>query len=113
VATHTIDKNFQVDDAVMADFKRFLTSEDVEWNDNDINGVQDWIKTRIKQDIETIEFGQLQGLRVLADWDPMIQKAITYLPEAEALETTAHKVETEKAEARMNTNSSTAATTPQ
>jgi carboxyl-terminal processing protease len=113
VATHAVDKNFQVDDAVMADFKRFLTSEDVEWNDNDINGVQDWIKTRIKQDIETIEFGQLQGLRVLADWDPMIQKAITYLPEAEALETTAHKVETEKAEARMNSTSGTASTTPQ
>jgi carboxyl-terminal processing protease len=113
VATHTVDKNFQVDDAVMADFKKFLTSEDVEWNDNDVNGVQDWIKTRIKQDIETIEFGQLQGLRVLADWDPMIQKAITYLPEAEALETTAHKVETEKAEARMNSNSGTASTTPQ
>ncbi len=112
-ATHTVDKNFQVDDAVMAEFKKFLTSEGVEWTDNDINGVQDWLKTRIKQDIETIQFGQLQGLRVVADWDPMIQKAITYLPEAQALEVTAHKVETEKAEARMNSNPGTASTTPQ
>jgi carboxyl-terminal processing protease len=113
VSEHPIDKNFQVDDAVLADFKKFITGLGVEWNDEEINGVQDWLKTRIKQDIATIQFGQLQGLRVLADWDPMIQKAITYLPEAEALETTAHKVETEKAEARMNSNSSTAATTPQ
>ncbi|HTW79258.1 MAG TPA: S41 family peptidase [Terracidiphilus sp.] len=116
VSDHTVDKNFQVDDAVLADFKRFLTSEGVEWNDNDINGVTDWLKARIKQDIVTIQFGQLQGLRVLADWDPMIQKAVGYLPEAEALEVNAHKVETEKAEARMNaTPSSTAgaATTPQ
>jgi carboxyl-terminal processing protease len=113
----TIDKNFQVDDAVIADFKKFLTNQGVEWNDTDINGVTDWLKTRIKQDIATIEFGQLQGLRELADWDPMIQKAIGYLPEAEALETNAHKVETEKAEARMNSTPSSstgaAATSPQ
>jgi carboxyl-terminal processing protease len=110
----TIDKNFQVDDAVIADFKRFLTSQGVEYNDTEMNGVTDWLKARIRQDIVTIEFGQLQGLRVLADWDPMIQKAVGYLPEAEALEVNAHKVETEKAEAR-NSGSATgaAATTPQ
>ena len=113
IADHTVDKNFQVDDSVLADFKRFLTNDGVAWTDNDINGVQDWLKTRIKQDIVTIQFGQLQGLRALADWDPQIQKAITFLPQAEALETTAHKVETEKAEARMNSNPSTAATSPQ
>ncbi len=27
VATHTVDKNFQVDDAVMAEFKKFLTAQ--------------------------------------------------------------------------------------
>jgi carboxyl-terminal processing protease len=42
----------------------------------------------------------LQGLRTLADWDPEIQKALTYLPEAQALEDNAHKVLTEKAMAR-------------
>ncbi len=52
----------------------------------------DWLKASIKEKIVTIQFGQLQGLRVLADWDPMIQKALTYLPEAQALEDTAHKV---------------------
>ena len=113
LSDHTVDKNFQVDDAVLADFKRFLTSKNIEWNDNDINGVQDWLKTYIKEKIVTIQFGQLQGLRALADWDPMIQKAITYLPQAEALETNAHKVEAAKAEARTNPTPSTAATTPQ
>ena len=39
-------------------------------------------------------------LRTLADWDPMIQKALTFLPEAQALEDTAHKVLTQKAQAR-------------
>ena len=55
-----------------------------------------------KQNIITSQFGQQQGLRVMADWDPMIQKALTYLPEAQALEDTAHKVLAQKAEARAN-----------
>jgi len=40
----------------------------------------------------------------LADWDPEIQKAITYLPEAQALEDHAHQVLAEKAMARSNSN---------
>jgi carboxyl-terminal processing protease len=48
----------------------------------------------------TIQYGQIEGLRTLADWDPMIQKALAFLPEAQALEDNAHKVLTQKAEAR-------------
>jgi carboxyl-terminal processing protease len=109
VADHTVDKNFEVNDAVLADFKKFLTAQGVEFTDADINGASDWLKANIKQEIVTIEFGQLQGLRVMADWNPMIQKALTYLPEAQALEERAQKVEQEKAVAR----NSTASTTPQ
>jgi carboxyl-terminal processing protease len=36
----------------------------------------------------------------MADWDPTIQKALTFLPEAQALEDHAHRVLTQKAEAR-------------
>jgi carboxyl-terminal processing protease len=60
----------------------------------------DWLKVAIKEKIVTIQFGQLQGLRTRADWDPEIQKALTFLPEAQALEDNAHKVQTEKAMAR-------------
>ncbi|MGA2673485.1 MAG: S41 family peptidase [Terracidiphilus sp.] len=100
VANHPVDKNFEVNDAVMGEFKKYLTSQKIEWTDADLNGVSDWVKTRIKEKIFTIQFGQLQGLRTLADWDPMIQKALTYLPEAQALEDNVHKVLTQKAMAR-------------
>ena len=100
VATHTVDKNFQVDDAVLAEFKKYLTSQNIDWTDADVNGVSDWLKARIKKDIVTIQFGQLVGLRVIADWDPEIQKALTFMPEAQALEDNAHKVLAEKAQAR-------------
>jgi carboxyl-terminal processing protease len=100
VANHTVDPNFQVDDAVMSDFKKYLTSQNIDWSENDLNGAKDWLKARIKEKIATIQFGQLQGLRTLADWDPMIEKALTFIPEAQALEDNAHKVLAEKAHAR-------------
>jgi carboxyl-terminal processing protease len=61
------------------------------------------VKISIKDKILTIQFGQMQGLRTRADWDPEIQKALNYLPEAQALEDNAHKVLTQKAEARNET----------
>jgi carboxyl-terminal processing protease len=100
IAAHPVDNNFQVDDAVMGEFKKYLTSQSVDYTDNDLNGVKDWIKARVKEKIVTIQFGQLQGLHTLADWDPMIAKALTFIPEAQALEDNAHKVQTEKAQAR-------------
>ena len=106
VSEHPVDKNFQVDDAVIADFKKFLTSQSIDYTDSDFNGIKDWTAARIKEKIYTIQFGQLQGLRTLADWDPVIQKAITFLPEAQALEDNAHKVEQEKAMARNSASSS-------
>jgi len=109
VANHTIGKDFQVDDGVLTEFKKFLTSQSIDWTDADINGVSGWLKAHIKKDIVTIQFGQLAGLRSMADWDPMIQKALSYMPEAQALEDNAHKVLAEKAQARNAENQGTPA----
>jgi carboxyl-terminal processing protease len=100
LANRTVNKDFQVDDAVLGEFEKYLTSQNIAWTKDDIKGVSDWLKTRIKEKIVTIQFGQLQGLRTLADWDPMIQKAVTFLPEAQALQENAHKVLAQKAMAR-------------
>jgi carboxyl-terminal processing protease len=102
LSNHTVGQNFQVDDAVMADFKKYITGQGIDFSDADVNGVNDWLKARIKEKILTIQFGQLQGLRTLADWDPEIQKALTYLPEAQALEDHAHQVLAQKAMARSS-----------
>jgi carboxyl-terminal processing protease len=104
VANHAVDKNFQVDAAALGEFKRYLTSQNIPFTQADLDEVSDWLKVNIKDKIVTIQFGQLQGLRTLADWDPEIQKALSFLPEAQALEDHAHKVLTEKAIAR-NANS--------
>lgn len=93
----TVDENFEVNDAVLSEFKQYLTSQQIAFTDKDCNEVMDWLKASIKEKIVTIQFGQTRGLRVMADWDPMIQKAVTYLPEAQALQDKARKVETQKA----------------
>jgi carboxyl-terminal processing protease len=45
----------------------------------------------IKSELFTSVFGQQEGLKVRAAWDPMINKAVTLLPQAEALEQNAQK----------------------
>jgi carboxyl-terminal processing protease len=104
MANHTVGEDFKVDDVVIGQFKQFLTSQNIPWTNEDFNGPSEWIKARIKDKIITSQYGQLQGLRVMADWDPMIQKALTYIPEAQALEDNAHKVLAQKAEARSTMN---------
>jgi carboxyl-terminal processing protease len=86
LANHTVNKDFVVDDAVMQQFKDFLKANQIEYTDADIAGVNDWVKENIKSDLFTSQFGQLEGLKVRAEWDPQIAKAVTYLPEAQTLE---------------------------
>jgi carboxyl-terminal processing protease len=103
LVNRTVDKNFQVDAAVLAEFKKFLTSQEIPWTEADLNGVMDWLKISIKSQVLITQIGETEGLRARADWDPMIQKALTFLPEAQALQDNAHKVLAQKAMARSET----------
>ncbi|HEX3473196.1 MAG TPA: hypothetical protein VHT28_18595, partial [Silvibacterium sp.] len=74
------------------------------YTDQDFNNssVMDWLKTNIRADILTTQFGQLEGLRVRANWDPMIAQALTYMPQAATLEQTAEKAAADKQTAHNN-----------
>ncbi len=98
LASRTVGKDFQVDDSVLDSFKQFLTAQSIPYTDQDFNGpgVMDWLKTNIKADVMTTQFGQLEGLRVRANWDPMIAQALTYMPQAATLEQTAEKAAADK-----------------
>jgi carboxyl-terminal processing protease len=93
---HKVTREFQVDDAVLNDFKQFLASQDITFTDQEFSNVLDWIKTNIKAEIFTTEFGQMEGLKVRASWDPMINQALTYMPQAESLEQAAIKADSQK-----------------
>ncbi len=99
LANRTVDKNFQVDDAALAEFKQFLTGASIPWTEKDFADNLDWLKINIKSEILGDQFGQLQKLLTMTNWDPEVQKALGYLPEAQALEDNAHKVLAQKAQA--------------
>ncbi len=86
LANRSVSKDFTVDDAVLQQFKDFLKSNNIDYNDKEIAPVKDWVASSIKAEIFTSQFGQLEGLKVRALWDPQISKAMTFMPEALALE---------------------------
>ncbi len=100
LASHTVARDFVVDDAVMQQFKDYLKSNSIEYTDADLAGVSDWVKESIKSELFTSQFGQLEGLKVRAEWAPQIAKAVTFIPQAEALEQ--HLAATQKTVASAN-----------
>ncbi len=96
LVNHTVTKDFVVDDTVLKEFKQFLTANNIDYTDSDLNGAMDWVKASIKAELFTSQFGQLEGLKVRADWDPMINKAVTLLPQAQALMDHSKQVVAEK-----------------
>jgi len=86
LSTHTVAKDLVVDDALLQQFKDFLKSEKVDYTDKDVADNIDWIKSSIKSELFTTQFGQAIGMQVRAEWDPQINKALSFMPEAQALE---------------------------
>ncbi|HEX9200839.1 MAG TPA: S41 family peptidase [Acidobacteriaceae bacterium] len=86
IAAHPISREFVADDAVIQQFKDFLKANQVDYTDADITGSSDWIKSNIKAELFTSQFGQLEGLKIRAQADPEVNKALNFMPEALALE---------------------------
>jgi carboxyl-terminal processing protease len=86
LADHTVAKDLVVDDALLQQFKAFLKLQKVDYTDKDFAANLDWVKSSIKAELFTTQFGQAQGQEIRAEWDPQINKALTYMPEALALE---------------------------
>jgi carboxyl-terminal processing protease len=100
LANHTISKDFVVDDDIVQQFKVFLKANQVDYTEQDIAGVSDWIKSNIKAELFTAQFGQLEGLKTRVETDPEIGKAITFMPEALALENRTDKSQQNSASIR-------------
>jgi carboxyl-terminal processing protease len=101
LAHRTVNKEFQVDDAVVSDFKQYLASQNIEYTPQEMNANLDWLKANIKSKIMTTQFGETAGLKVEADWDPMVQQALGLMPQAAQLEQHVQQVLAQK-EAALN-----------
>ncbi|MGH9587850.1 MAG: S41 family peptidase [Acidobacteriaceae bacterium] len=96
LAHHTAAKDFEVNKEVIDQFKQFLTQQNIAFTDQDLDGIMDWLKMNIKSNLVASQESYRAGLRVRANWDPMIAKALTFLPQAATLEETAQKIDKEK-----------------
>jgi len=102
-----VAKGFEVDDAVIQDFRKFLDDQKIQFNEADLNSEDlPWIKARIKSELFVSEFGQQEGLKVSAETDPEVTRALELMPQAKALAENARRVIAEKAAARSATTAS-------
>jgi carboxyl-terminal processing protease len=86
MATHTVSKDLVVDDALQQQFKDYLKAQKIDFTDKDFAENLDWVKAKLKSELFISQFGQTAGNKVMTEWDPQIAKALTYMPEALALE---------------------------
>ena len=93
LAQHTdILRDFQVDESVLEEFRRFLEERGIRYTEPDIQESLDWIKLRIKKEVFTSAFGRDDGYRVAIDGDLQVQRAVELLPQAKALADNARRL---------------------
>ena len=85
MVAHHPTKSFEVDDSVLQDFRKFLDAEKVPYTEADLLQNNDWVRSNIKSEIFVDAFGQEEGLKVRAETDPEVIKALDLLPQAKAL----------------------------
>src|SRR5579872_4966831 len=95
--THHPSKNFEVDDAVLLDFRKFLDDQKVPYTEAELAQVNDWVRSNIKTEILIDAFVQEEGMKARAEADPQVVKALELLPKAKELAENARKVIAERA----------------
>jgi carboxyl-terminal processing protease len=94
--THHPAKNFEVDDVVLLDFRKFLDAEKIAYTEADLLENNAWVRSSIKSEIFVDVFGQEEGLKVRAETDPQVTKALEFLPQAKQLAESARKIVAER-----------------
>jgi carboxyl-terminal processing protease len=88
---HPDKKTFEVDDAVTQSFRKFLDSQKVPYTEADFTENASWLHSWIKSEIFIDAFGQDEGLKVRAEADPEVVKALELLPQAKQLADSARR----------------------
>ncbi|PYX05211.1 MAG: S41 family peptidase [Acidobacteria bacterium] len=97
IVNHRPDpKKFEVDDVVMQDFRKFLDEEKIPYTEADLVQNNDFIRSSIKSEIFVDAFGQEEGLKVRAETDPEVVKALELLPQAKQLAENARRTVAER-----------------
>jgi len=101
VINHKVTQNFQVDEAVMQEFRKFLDSQQIPYIEAELAENNDWVRSNIKAELFVNEFGQQEGLKVHTETDPAVEKALELLPKAKELADNAKKTIAQHSNARL------------
>ena len=91
-----ITKDFVVNDAVLAEFRKYLDKQKIKYSDAEIQANLDWLKWQIKREVFTSYFGLNDGYKVELQDDVQLEKAIELIPQAKALYQNARKILAER-----------------
>ncbi len=83
--SHTLSKDFSVDSEILEDFKAYLKKRDIPFTEEDFEEAKDQLAREIEKEIFSFLWGIEGGLWVYRNSDPVVQKAVELLPEAESL----------------------------
>jgi carboxyl-terminal processing protease len=112
VINHKVTKQFEVDEQVMQEFRRFLDEQKIPFTEIELSENTDWLKSNIKTELFINEFGQQEGLKVHTENDPAVTKALDLLPKAKELADNARKTIAAKNNARLTASQQEAAPAP-
>jgi carboxyl-terminal processing protease len=102
VNNHQVDKNFEVTDAVLQDFRKFMDAQKIQYTEAELRDSADWIKAGIKSEIFVSQFGQEEGMQVRAQSDPQVLSALNLLPKAKDLADNAKRILAQRATASQS-----------
>ncbi|TAN23832.1 MAG: S41 family peptidase [Acidobacteria bacterium] len=88
----SVPESWTPDAATLQQFVEFLAGQHVDLNPVDVTTNATWIKEQIRYRILSSLYGLNEGYKTVMEVDPEVRKALTLLPQAEALETRAQKV---------------------
>ncbi|HEX6880374.1 MAG TPA: S41 family peptidase [Terriglobales bacterium] len=92
IVKHQVDRNFQVDDNVLLDFRKFLDDQKISFTEADLLQDKDWLGCNLKSEVLLDQFGESSSRRVRAQCDPAISKALELMPKAKELADNTRKI---------------------
>lgn len=95
-----ISQSFVVDDAVIAQLKKFLDQQHIEVSDAQIQQNLPYLKWEIQREVFTTVLGVDAGYKVALENDPQLDKAIASIPAAESLYENARKMLAQRTSSR-------------
>lgn len=96
-----VTKTFEVDEATMQEFRKYLDDQKIPFTEAELADNKEWVRSNIKAELFINEFGQQEGMRVRAESDPNVLKALDLLPQARQLAENAKKIIASRSSAQL------------